>query len=418
VAAPLSDWHSCTVLPALPHVIISPQMLLMKFMSVGMFLLWNIRIFYTIGFFGCMLLARRLRLSLFVGCLWLLLFNFNGYVTSHLGIGHVEWFGYFLLPWFVYYAMDLAEGRPSELPALAIGMINLILLLQGAFHFVIWFMMFLGFMWLFRPSRRLARAICVIIVTTAFLGAIRIYPTMIVMGGDQQIYVPGYPSVSTFFDAMTVIHTNLFPPIKVSMAEYPVFWWEYDIYVSEIGMAFLFFFGVWPFFSPKAALRARPRFADFGWPAACMFALSFGHLFYWMFYLPRVPILGVAERSPSRFIAMPLCYVMLFACQNFQRLLDRKALAMSFASVVAIFAGFFGLAIQLFGHAEIWSVYTIDHSLPVPNYKPIHPIGSADPFIMNVINTAALASAVSVVVWVGVVAWLIVKERRRAKLAA
>jgi hypothetical protein len=415
LAKPLSAWHASSFLLALPHVIVSPQLLLLKYMREAQFVLWNVRLFYTIGFFGCILLARRMRLSIVAIGLLLLLFNFNGHVTAHLGEGHAEWFGYFLLPWFIYYALDLAEDKPVWLPSLAIGMVNCLMLLQGAFHFVVWIMMFLGFMWLFKPSRRMAKAILTIACASALLGAIRLGPAMLLVSIERLSYVPGYPTPSVLLESLVVIRTHLYPRIQVAFAAYPVYWWEYDMYVSEIGLAFLLVFGVWPFFSPKAARRERPIFAEFGWPMACLFALSLGHLFLWLFYQSGFPIVSTVERAPSRFIIMPMCFLFAFACLNFQRFLNRKALGLSHGSLMAIFIGIGVLAGQLYMHAQTWSVYMIDHSSPDPDYSPIHIVGGADPFYVNVVKASALVSVMSLAAWIGIVAWIAWKNKATQK---
>ena len=79
---------------------ISPQVLLLRFLDPATYVLVNIWIFYAIGFLALLLLRRRYHLSLAAFLPMYLLFSFNGHITAHLVVGHLEWVGYFLLPLF------------------------------------------------------------------------------------------------------------------------------------------------------------------------------------------------------------------------------------------------------------------------------------------------------------------------------
>ncbi len=85
---------------AIPDEILSPQVYLLRFISIGRFVFVDVAILYTIGFFGLLWLRRRFSLSLFTFTILFLLFDFNGHILAHYCIGHVTWGGYFLFPWF------------------------------------------------------------------------------------------------------------------------------------------------------------------------------------------------------------------------------------------------------------------------------------------------------------------------------
>ena len=84
-----------------PEVILSPQIILLKWFEPSKFLYLNTLLLFSTGFLGLTLLARKLRLGLWSFLLLFLLFNFNGHLTAHLAVGHSMWMGYFLLPFFV-----------------------------------------------------------------------------------------------------------------------------------------------------------------------------------------------------------------------------------------------------------------------------------------------------------------------------
>ena len=94
---------------AVPDIILSPQVLLLRFLSPGKFLLANLLLLYTAGFVGLLVFRRRLEIGLIVFSILFLLFNFNGHIIAHLAIGHATWMAYFLLPYFILLVLDLLE---------------------------------------------------------------------------------------------------------------------------------------------------------------------------------------------------------------------------------------------------------------------------------------------------------------------
>jgi hypothetical protein len=97
---------------AIPDVILSPQMILLGVMTVGGVVLADIILLYSIGVGGLLWLRQKYALSPAVYTVLFLLFNFNGYITAHLSVGHVNYAGgYFLLPWFVILVLQLFENE-------------------------------------------------------------------------------------------------------------------------------------------------------------------------------------------------------------------------------------------------------------------------------------------------------------------
>ena len=83
-----------------PEIVLSPQIVLLRFLNVGPFVLINTLIMYTIGFFGCLVIRKHYQLSPVPFLVLFLMFNMNGHITSHISAGHSMWNGYFLLPFF------------------------------------------------------------------------------------------------------------------------------------------------------------------------------------------------------------------------------------------------------------------------------------------------------------------------------
>ena len=102
---------------ACPDTLLSPQALLLLFLEPGPFMLANVLFMYTLGWVGMLLIRRRYHLALVPFTALLLLFNFNGHITAHLAVGHSEWVGYFILPFFVLLVLILVDPEGDSATA-------------------------------------------------------------------------------------------------------------------------------------------------------------------------------------------------------------------------------------------------------------------------------------------------------------
>src|SRR5690606_8375847 len=93
--------HGVTWFLGSPEVPCAPQHLLLLWLDEPSFVLVEVLLYCVVGFAGCLALRRRLSLSwLATAILWALVVA-NGHLTAHLGVGHLNWVGCLLLPWFV-----------------------------------------------------------------------------------------------------------------------------------------------------------------------------------------------------------------------------------------------------------------------------------------------------------------------------
>ncbi|WP_062419623.1 hypothetical protein [Levilinea saccharolytica] len=129
---------------ALPDVILSPQLLLLGVMPLGVFILVNWLLLYAAGFAGLLALRRQEHLSLGVFTSLFLLLNFNGHLAAHLGVGHVTWGGTFLFPWLALLILRLLAGDTTWRWAAQTAALLFLIFLQGSFHQYVWALMFLG----------------------------------------------------------------------------------------------------------------------------------------------------------------------------------------------------------------------------------------------------------------------------------
>ena len=127
-------FHSSNYLIGHPEVIISPQLYLLKFVSVERFFWYDTLFCFALGYVGLVKIFMRYSLSP-VGCfLLLLLVCFNGYPLAHISGGHSMWIGYYLLPWFLYLLLTLLDGSDSKMLYLHFGVFFLLMFMQGSFH--------------------------------------------------------------------------------------------------------------------------------------------------------------------------------------------------------------------------------------------------------------------------------------------
>ena len=77
------------------------------------------------------MLRRRYHLDALSFAVFFVLFNFNGYITARMEVGHTMWCGYFLLPFFSLYLLEWLEESGSLMPALKMAMVLFGMLLLG-----------------------------------------------------------------------------------------------------------------------------------------------------------------------------------------------------------------------------------------------------------------------------------------------
>lgn len=379
----------------LPETNLSPQILLLPWMDTGRFLLWNNWILYTAGFAGCLLLARRYRLSLVPFTLLFLLFNFNGSITAHLTMGHSMWCGHFLLPFYVLFLLELAEGDALPRPALLLSFALFALFLQGAFHHYVWGLMFLGLFVAFHP--RSLRAGLLVVACSAALSCLRLAPAVLTFWGNRQrIFLSGYPTLTDLVQSFVTIRP--IDSTTTGKVFWPLGWHEYDLYLGVVGFALFCLLGVGLRFSRDPAL-ASSRFAEFDRPLLVLAALSFSDVYAFIARLP-LPLLN-GERVSSRFLIIPFVVLLLFGAVRLQRVLDRlppggRWLAQVVLAGLLVLTGY-SLAL----HTATWSLAALnagERTWPDAELT-VTTIEMPDPLYRAVLLASAFVSLASLAAW-------------------
>jgi hypothetical protein len=360
---------------ALPDVMLAPQMLLLAVLPVGWFVLVNVWLMFSIGLLGLVSLWRRLRLSPVTFALLFFMFNFNGQVLTHFGVGHVNYTGYFLYPILFVLLMDMVESekkfslksRDSWRWLAGYAFLLFFMLLNGSFHQFIWALMLTGLAGLFR-WRNFWQAMAGIIAA-GLLSAFRLLPPALHLGQFDSEFLSGYPSL---MDVWTALVSMVSPDKAFAHIGQltNLGWWEFDLYVGLAGAVFLMVFGLGWWLSKHDAPVWLKTLAG---PSLVLFVLAIGSVYKIVMYLP-IPLIN-GERVSARLVTLPFVLVMLAAVYAFQRFLDEKGTSVLWRWIGI--AGLFLLTHDLWQNLKLWRVNV------AAGYFPVTPVNLAIKVVSN-----------------------------------
>lgn len=420
-----------------PETILSLRLVLLLFLNQGQFVLANTLLFYSIGFLGCLLLRRRYRLSPLPFTVLYLLYNFNGHVTAHFAVGHMQWTGYFLLPFFALYLLELLErpvkpeivdpasarplpprspegrmpGRRSRgvglpgvlawnldgisavLPAasLKLALILAAMLFQGAFHFYVWAALFLMLVSLF--NRACWRPLLAAIAMGAAAGGVRILPAIPTFWGRDEAFISGYPTPGQLLEGLVSLRPSTYPWTGYVFGT--LGWWEYDLYVGLAGLAVLLYFGIYLPARRRQELPVETVWSRLELPVLCQTLLSFSFIYAPVTALP-LPLVD-AERVSTRFIVLPFFLLVVASALRMQQWLERVRPASRLWVVGA--AALLVLASDLATHSSVWALSNIEETYKGRTFDKTVAIASRpDPRYALAVGAGLLVSVVSLAV--------------------
>ena len=392
----LNTTHFLTI----PETTLSPQVLALARLPVGLYALCNILLLYTAGFIGCLLIRGKYQLSAFAGAVLFLLFNFNGFITAHIGVGHAWVLGYFLLPYFCLLTLNLAEGKGGLGAAGAMAFVLFAILLQGSFHIVIWCCMFLAMLALaHRPSRA---TVAWTILFTAFLGAFRIVPSAIEYRNMSSYhFLSGHRSLYDLFQSFVAIKERSEFPIGGIFGRQG--WWEYDYFIGVLGLTMLIFLGIivrWR--KDLSDLRGR-EYKALDWPLGLMALLSMSYFWAFIAKLP-LPLVN-SERASSRFLIIPVLMLLVLSCARMQEALDRLLARGNWKWLLV--PAFLITAFEIVNHSVRWSVTLFERTEILYPYPVEVQIAAAPATAAyeTVFKLSLLVSAATAVFLVGLLLW-------------
>ncbi len=323
------------------------------------FALINTLLLYAAGFVGLLLLKRRYSLSLVSFTVVFLLFNFNGFITSHLSVGHFTWAGYYGLPVLILYLLEMVErdDRAAIRAGLKTGVVIAVMALFGSFHMIVWWGWTLVIFGLFVPRRLVA--VLVALGSAGLLSAYRYLPVAFAMSDFELDFRTGFPTLQYLLDGLTSVRTFDYTYQLESALDLRALkglkWWEFDMFIGYLGFAFIFVFGVVMRFVRSEPLRAL-RYADLDMPIALMAAFSISTLFEPIFNMP-LPFLN-SERVTSRFFIVPLLLLVVVGAIRFERLLP--AITRGLRSRLLVLVVLWQMSTALGLHSSMWQISRLE----------------------------------------------------------
>lgn len=393
----------------------SPLIVVADKMSPAEFALINTLLLYAVGFAGLLLIRRRYSLSLVSFAVLFLLFNFNGFITSHMSVGHFTWAGYYGFPFLILFLLEMIEGddRVALRAGLKTGVVIACMALVGSFHMIVWWGWALLIFGLFTPRRLVA--VVVAIASAGLLSAYRYLPVAFAMSDYEMEFRTGFPTLQYLLDGLTAVRTFDYTYHLESALDLRALmglkWWEFDMFVGYLGFAFMAVFGIGLRFMRRESLRGL-RYAELDMPIALMAAFSMSLLFEPIFNMP-LPFLN-SERVTSRFFIIPLLLLVTVGCIRFDRLLPD--IARGLQSRLLLLVAMWQMSTALSLHSFLWHISRLEARFrelyaTMPE-QPVIPL--ADKTLVTGERLYVLSLPVGIgVTLVAAVVWVIVYRRLR-----
>ncbi len=382
---------------AVADMVSSPQVILLKWLEVGAYAFVNNLILYGISAYFLLVIRKKYNLSLFAFAFLFLLFQFNGFLVTHLSIGHLSWGGYYLFPAFVLLLLELLEGNRGWGWVTKMSVVFFFMFMQGSFHHLVWCFIVLGIVAIIRWRHffQIFKAI----TFTILLSMWRVIPAFWGKFSDfsQGIdFLGGFPN---FFNILKAMIYNSTPDMALPLQVFNsnLGYWEFDIFTGIVGMFIIFGFG---FFAMTYWGYKQREFPYLLVPVMALTFLSIDDNFLKvMFYNP---VLVSSERVASRMIGLALVILIILAAIYYQKSLNgiKQNFIIQIPQLVALTV----LVYELGLHTLRWSVKNAFLAFGVTprDLSRIHVSNHADPQYFTMLGIGLLVTILSAafLVWV------------------
>jgi len=384
---------------AMPFLNVSPQVLLLGFVSIETFITIQILIAMTVSFWSILKWQKTVGLSLFATCLVILLWILNGALVARMGVGHIQLTGYFFIPLYLLVVKNFFERMEPGVSihekvkwTLILALVLFVVLIQGSVHTVFQMALIFGIIPLVKPRSFpyvVAGCIAFLLMAGYFILPNISHGTVeMTTGGHEMRVVFGGYGVG-FSDELEMLTGIQLPPaslqdfsLKNSVSFIPTLFveliahvtlslvypftasldssWEYSIYVGPIGFV-LIVFGlkwywklVWENKQSVSMVFSPERILGLG---VLLLSLSVVSSLLWSAMQSVVP-LNAIDRLPTRIILYPLFGVFIYAALG----LDRFFLNRTSRNIYPIKVLTVGmLAISLLFHSSGWSFNSVSY---------------------------------------------------------
>ena len=349
---------------SIPDQILSPDVFLLRFLSVENFIVVHTLIFYSLGFWGLILFKNKHNISFIAFVPLFLLFNFNGHIVSHLSVGHLTWASYFLFSFFFLFLFEIFDEK--NLSWNWIGKITLLqffIFLSGGYHQFVWVLFFLGILFVINKKNRkfIFGGMCFSILINSF----RIFPAALLSKDLDISFLAGF---RTFEDVLRglVMGSNPLDSYYPLLQKVDVMVWEQNYFLGLLGFVFMILFGI-------ILLRGNKNFELIIIPSIIIIFFSIGN-FYKILFDTGLPLLS-GERISTRFLIMAILYLLFIGTIQFHT--NLKHINNSFKKT-GLLIGILILANDLSQHLAHWELKVISEIFPAENFQNTLSLGSGN----------------------------------------
>jgi hypothetical protein len=328
---------------SVPDLLLSPEVIFLKWLSVGKFILMQVLLLYSVGFWGLLAFKRRFQLSLMAFLPLFLLFNFNGHIVTHLTVGHITWSGYFLLPFFVLLLLDVVQDKPIGWTWVGqFSILQFFIFLQGGYHQFVWILLFMVFLFLGCMGKH--KFVFWGMFFAVLVNVYRILPGALLQKTLLIQFKAGFPTVGRLLQSFIELPKmesayTLANKVNVSV-------WEFNFFISVTGCLFLVF-GILFMYHHRSDAYFRLVL-----PCVALIVLSIGN-FYKPFFESGIPLLS-GERLSSRFLILPVVVLLFLAALQIQKQFDQTSSpTFQFGGTVVLILLLANDLTQHLGHWEI-----------------------------------------------------------------
>jgi hypothetical protein len=336
----------------IPDLILSPDIFLLRFLSIPIFILVHILICYTIGFWGLNRLRNKLKLSFTTFFPLFMLLNFNGFIISHIAVGHLTWGAYFLLPFFIELIWDIFNANLIVLNWIyRFSFLQFGIFLFGGYHFFVWITFFMMILFMAVKERR--KMFFFAILSSFFLNAFKIIPSALLSGNLSLDFHTSFSNSNQLFQSLIYSHTPKDAIISSTVLDYTI--WEINFYVGLASSILILIFSYNFYQNPE-----NKHYRILLIPICVLTLLSIGHFFQPVFQ-SGLPILS-GERVFTRFFILPLLLLITISINQYQISLTKNLNKPFFLFYVWILNLI--IANDLTQHAANWEIKQIIEIIP------------------------------------------------------
>jgi hypothetical protein len=303
----------------IPDIILGPEIFLLWFLNISQFSLIHVWIMYILGFFGLLQIRKIKSLSIASITIIFLLFNFNGFIASHIEIGHLSFASFFLVIWFVYLFLELLEGKQNWWWIFRMVLFFFVLELEGGFHIFIWCLIFLIFFVIFYPRyfKILLETGLLILAANLF----RFLPALSLLGNYSSELLTGFPNIQSILGALwDTTSPGTYTSFNGLLSPGQIGQWEVTMFIGVLGVVYVIYFGVARLLRDQELPSTIQRLLL---PLLVLSIFSLDSIYRLLVNALPIPLL-TAERVPTRIYSLILVFLIVLAGIEFQRWVEKK----------------------------------------------------------------------------------------------